>query len=55
MNRSMDTRRFSAVPFASVRFWNKIETAMAPDPNEMSGRHAPRGCREATGGISYFK
>ena len=40
---------FSAVPFASARFC-KTEAAMAPDLNEENGRHAPWGCREATGG-----
>lgn len=43
-------RRLSAVPLASARFSRKTEAAMAPDPNEVGGRHAPnRGCREATG------
>ena len=44
---------FSAVPFASARFC-KTEAAMAPDLNKVNGRHAPRGCRVATGGKTYI-
>ena len=34
-----------AVPLASARCSKNIEAAMPPDPNEVSGRHAPeRGC-----------
>ena len=42
-------RHFSAVPFVSARFL-KTEATMAPDLNEVNGRYAPGGCREATGG-----
>ena len=51
----MGTGRISAVPLASAKYSKNIEAAMAPDPNVMSGRHAPLGCREATGGRPYFK
>ena len=32
----------------------KTEAAMAPDLNKVNGRHAPRGCRVATGGKTYI-
>ena len=57
-DRSWLTRRCSAATLASARFSEKIEAAMAPDPNEVSGRHAPeRGCHEVTGveiGLIFF-
>ena len=50
-DRSWLTRRCSAATLASARFSEKIEAAMAPDPNEVSGRHAPRGCRRSRLGV----
>ena len=48
----MVERRFSAAPLASARF-DKTEAAMAPDPTERSGRHAPRGCRQSRLGVDF--
>ena len=47
----MVIRRFSAAPLASARFLKKTEAAMAPDLNEVNGRHAPGGCRRRRLGV----
>ena len=38
------------MPLASARFLSETAAATAPGPNKVSGRHAPGGCRGATGG-----
>jgi len=49
------TRRFSAAALASARCSQNIEAAMPPDPNEVSGRHAPkRGCQRQLTGVEII-
>ena len=46
------TRRFSAASSASARLSKKVEAAGTPDPNKVSGRHAPnRGCQRQLTGV----
>ena len=46
------TRRFSAASSASARLSKKAEAAGTPDPNKVSGRHAPnRGCQRQLTGV----
>ena len=48
----MLTRRFSAAALASARCSQNIEAAGTPDPNKVSGRHAPnRGCQRQLTGV----
>ena len=55
-NADVTKRRFSAASSASARCSKNIEAAMPPDPNEVSGRHAPnRGClSEAKTGVEII-